>query len=84
MLLINSSKGKFWFNQRKNQVNFLSTDVEHCLQPNLKYPSVIHSLRNQFEEDYIKKGFIYVGKKYGNLGFHLFQLLRKIKFKIIR
>lgn len=84
LLLINSSKGKFWFNQIKNQVNFLSTDVEHCLQPNLKYPSVIHSLRNQFEEDYIKKGFIYVGKKYGNLGFHLFQLLRKIKFKIIR
>lgn len=78
LLLINSAKGKFWFDQIKAQVYFLSTDVEHCLQPNLQYPSVIHSLRNQFEEDYIKKGFIYVGKKYGNLGFHLFQLLHKI------
>ena len=86
LVLINSEKGRIWFEHIKNQIDFIPTDVEHCLQPNLQYPSVIHPLRNQFEEDYIKKGFKYVGRKYGNLGlrFQLFQLLRKIKHRIIR
>lgn len=84
LVLINSEKGKIWFDRIKNQIDFIPTDFEHCLQPNLQYPSVIHPLRNQFEGDYIKRGFIYVGKKYGNLGFRLFQFLRKIKYRIIR
>lgn len=38
------------------------------LQPNLLHPSEIHPLRQTFEEDYAKHGFLYVARKYGDMG----------------
>ena len=51
------------------------------MQPNLQHPSVIHPKRDEFEKDYIKYGFVYVAKKYGNLGwkYKVLNSLRKVK-----
>ena len=51
------------------------------MQPNLQHPSVIHPKRDEFEKDYIKYGFVYVAKKYGNLGwkYRVLDSLKKVK-----
>ena len=46
-------------------MNVVPANLEDCLQPNLKHPSVIHPKRMAFERDYQHKGFEYVMKKYG-------------------
>ena len=81
ILLINTIKGKELFNFIKPEINFIKTNIEHCLQPNLKFPTIMNSKKDEFEKDYIKYGFIYVAKKYGNLGwkYKVLDSLRKVK-----
>jgi coenzyme F420-reducing hydrogenase beta subunit len=69
LVLINTSKGKSWFDVIKKDINYIESDTSNCLQPNLQHPTVMHYKRNAFEKDYIDKGFMYVVKKYGNKGF---------------
>jgi coenzyme F420-reducing hydrogenase beta subunit len=64
LVLVNSEKGKKWFEAAKQDINYIETNMENCLQPNLQHPSAIHPKRNDFERDYQKKGFEYVLKKY--------------------
>lgn len=54
--------------------------LEDCLQPNLQQPSAQHPKREAFERDYMKKGFEYVYKKYGEDSF--INKYRKVKKKI--
>lgn len=68
LVLVNSLKGRVLFSEVKEKVDYIQTDVKHCLQPNLQHPSVIHPKRDAFERDYVKHGFVYVGKKYGDMG----------------
>lgn len=51
------------------------------MQPNLQHPTPIHPLRHQFEEDFIRYGFPYAGKKYGDLAFRtkVRRLLQSVK-----
>ena len=51
------------------------------MQPNLKGPSSISEHRFSFEKDYAKKGFLYVGQKYGDLGwkYSLIYMAQNIK-----
>ena len=86
LLLINTLKGKNLFAEIENRIEFIQTEVKNCLQHNLQFSSIIHPLRELFEEDYANRGFIYIGKKYGNLSFsyRLFQLLRSAKHKLFR
>ena len=44
------------------------TDPQHCMQLNLQSPTAIHPRRDDFERDYINHGFLYVGRKYGDIG----------------
>ena len=46
----------------------IPVELSKCLQPNLQQPSVFGKKWKQFEKDFINKGFIYVGKKYGDMG----------------
>ena len=39
-----------------------------CMQPQLKQPSKLHPDYQRFVYDYETKGFLYVAKKYGDLG----------------
>lgn len=68
LVLLNSEKGRRLFHQVKGELDYIPTDMEHCIQPNLEHPTVIHPKRDAFERDYVKYGFVYVGKKYGDMG----------------
>lgn len=86
LLLINTEKGRNWFNKIRDKVNFIKTDTTYCLQHNLQYPSVISSVRTEFEKDYISKGFVFCAKKYGNVGLkcQIKDFLIKVKHKLLR
>lgn len=78
LVLVNSDKGRDLFGSIKNSVNYVKTDTQYCMQPNLQHPSIIHSQREDFERDYIKHGFIYVAKKYADMGWrYKFWTLKK-------
>lgn len=79
LVLVNTAKGKELFDAVKHQMNCIQTDTTNCLQPNLQYPSEIHPLRDSFEQDYQKHGFVYVAKKYGDLGWRF--KMRRLKQK---
>ena len=81
LVLINTLKGQKLFEEVKEHIHYIQTDTKHCLQPNLQHPSAIHPKRDDFEKDYIRNGFVYVAKKYGNLGwkYEVLDKLRKIK-----
>lgn len=68
LVLVNTEKGRKLFDKIKSQMNLRISDRESCLQPNLQHPSEIHPLRQAFEEDYKKHGFLYVARKYGDMG----------------
>ena len=65
LILVNTEKGRELFDKIKDRMNVVPANLEDCLQPNLRHPSVIHPKRMAFECDYQRKGFEYVMKKYG-------------------
>lgn len=79
LVLVNSAKGRLLFDVVKEQVNYIKTDTAKCIQPNLQHPSEIHPLRDAFESDYQKHGFVYVAQKYGDLGWRY--KVRRLKQK---
>lgn len=74
LVLINSPKGENVFENTKWNIDYIKSNTKDCLQPNLKAPSKFPENREQFWIDYNRHGFLFVGKKYGNMG-----LLYKIK-----
>lgn len=68
LLLINSEKGLEIFEKRKEELNYLSTTQELCIQPNLQHPSKFNIQWIEFEKLYKKQGFAAVAKRYGSLG----------------
>lgn len=89
LLLINTKKGQDIFEESKNKLNYLSTSQTLCTQPNLQHPSIFHNQWIKFENLYVKKGFLNVAKKYGNLGWRYKasqgkQFIKSIIKKIIK
>ena len=68
LVLLNTGKGLHLFENVKPQLDVREADTKVCLQPNLLHPSEIHPLRQTLEEDYAKHGFLYVARKYGDMG----------------
>ena len=68
LVLLNTEKGIRLFESVKSQLDIREADTKVCLQPNLQHPSVIHPRRQAFEEDYARHGFLYVARKYGDMG----------------
>ncbi|MDD6472749.1 MAG: Coenzyme F420 hydrogenase/dehydrogenase, beta subunit C-terminal domain, partial [Bacteroidales bacterium] len=68
LVLVNTSKGRHLFDEVKSCMNYLASDTQSCLQYNLQHPSQALPFRDKFERDYIKHGFVYVMKHYGNIG----------------
>ena len=85
LLLVNTTKGRQLFSEIADQINFLATNTQHCLQHNLEHPSIISPLRTEFEQNFISRGFVYCAKKYGDIGLRhrIYSLLRKVKHKIL-
>lgn len=78
LVLCNTEKGRQLFETVKNRMHTIPVELTNCLQPNLQHPSEIHSKRMDFERDYTRKGFVFVMKKYGNLGWR-FQIQKNIQ-----
>lgn len=86
LVLLNTPKGKSLFERVKKNIYFMESDTTECLQPQLCYPIVLNSRRNEFIADYKNHGFEYVGKKYADLGLksNIIKFLRKIKRRILK
>ena len=70
LVLINSEKGKYLFNAVKPYIQYIQSNANDCLQPQLQHPSQKNPHREQFEYDFEQKGFQYVARKYGAIGFN--------------
>lgn len=68
LVLINSDKGHDLLDEVASQFYLVRSNTTDCLQPQLQHPATAHPKRNAFISDYKKKGFLYVAKRYGNLG----------------
>ena len=86
LVLVNTEKGRKLFEAVKDRMNTIPAELENCLQPNMMHPSEIHPKRDQFEEDYTKRGFKYVMCKYSDLGWkwQLRYKIRRLKNKLLR
>lgn len=86
LILINTNKGLHLFENIKDKMVVFQANIEDCLQPNLCYPSKINPKRIDFEKDYVRKGLVYVMKKYADIGwkfqFNLF--VKKVLFHLKR
>lgn len=84
LVLVNTEKGRELFEAVKERMTVIPAKLEDCLQPNLQHPSVIHPQRMSFECDYERKGFLYVMKKYGDMGWRhkVATLSAKVKKRI--
>ena len=65
LVFLNTEKGKKLFEKVRERMITIPAELDNCMQPNLKHPTVFDSRRNKFEQDYKNKGFEYVFKKYG-------------------
>lgn len=84
LLICNTDKGKYLFDNVLDSINVLTLEQDKCLQPNLQNPTVFNSNYVKFEKDYIEGGFMRVARKYGDLGInYLFKrLLQKSRTAI--
>lgn len=85
LVLVNTKKGRHLFSEIADQIHYLKTDTQHCLQHNLECPSLISPQRAAFEQDFISHGFVYCAKKYGDIGIRhkVYRFLGKVKHKIL-
>lgn len=64
LLLINTQKGKEWFDHIGESINSIKITVAQCLQPQLEKPTELSPLSEKFEKDFFQHGFLYVSRKY--------------------
>ena len=68
LLFCNTHKGVEIFNLVLKDVVYFPVQLKDCMQPNLQFRIKLNKLYTDFEKEYIKYGFLYVAKKYGNIG----------------
>lgn len=74
LVLVNSKKGDYIFENIKDNINYIKSDTEKCLQPNLYKPASPSSKREVFWNDYLNNSFQYVAKNY--LNYNIFTILK--------
>ena len=57
-----------WFDAIKEDLNYIPTKLENCMQTHLRKPSSIHLKRLDFERDYVLYGLEYTLRKYALIG----------------
>ena len=77
LILINSKKGKEIFTKISRYLEFIETNIDNCLQPQLIRPSTASIERDIFWKDYNKYNFDYIIRKYSSK-----DMLSKIRRKI--
>ena len=66
LVLVNSEKGKQIFECIEKNAQKIS--LQDCIQPQLCHPASLNPAHQKFVRDYETKGFLYVAKKFGDLG----------------
>ena len=81
LVFVNTPKGDQLFKHILPEIHAIQTDLAHCMQPNLEHQSVFSPKYDSFWEDYQRKGFDFVVKKYGDKGFRhkISQFKSKVK-----
>lgn len=69
LLFLNTAKAVGIFSSIKSDIYVIPTKIGLCMQPNMKTPSKFHTDWQEFEKEYLTKGFIWAAKKYGDLGY---------------
>lgn len=69
LILVNSEKGKTLLENISLSNMIKPISFEQCLQPQLQRPSTMNYLCNKFRKDYENRGFLYIAKKYSDIGF---------------
>ena len=64
LILINTAKGQHQFEQIKDKLNVVRAELHNWRQPRLYSPLQADSQRNEFERNFISKGFEAIYKKY--------------------
>ena len=83
LVLINNLKGQNTFNAILSELQYFKSNTIDCIQPNLQSPSLQSPFRDQFEKDFVSKGYKFAMRRLNGLlsnnhGF-LRPLFRKIK-----
>lgn len=78
VVMVNTYKGKQWFDKILEMVDFFELTKEQCWQPNLSHPSIIPDDREKVWEYYLKYGFKKMLVKYGR-----YDILHRIKWMFI-
>lgn len=86
LLFVNSAKGDTIVKNVIDSFIYESVQLEDCLQPQLQYPSKLNPQRPDFIDDYKAHGFMYVAKRYGDMGwrYKLSKTIETIKSIIIK
>lgn len=84
LVLCNTPKGEQLLGATEDCLDIRNAKLEDCYQPNMQSPSSIHDNRDAFEQDYARKGYKFVEKKYGNTGirYKANEIVRKIRIKV--
>lgn len=84
LILVNSERGRIFFESIKNELEYKQTDISDCLQPQLQEPISKNPKQDKFLFDYRTKGMKYVLYKYGDLNyiFRLKAFFHRLKIKI--
>lgn len=85
LVLINTLKGEKYFQYCKEDLEFIKTEIEKCLQPPLVKPFPKPENREKFWKDINEKPFEYIANLYGRNGlkFKLKKLYHKIKDRTV-
>lgn len=79
LVLLHTPKGQQLFEKIQGSLDVRESNSKECLQPNLVQPTPVSERREEFWEDYCRKGIEFVIKKYGTMS-----LKKKIKNKLCK
>lgn len=82
LVLVSTHRGmELWSNVSSGNEDCVKVNLDDLLQPNLIAPSVLNPRAKSFENDYLRRGYDYVSRRYGkySLGNRLDRLVKKIK-----
>lgn len=85
-IIVNTSKGKNFFNLIKNEINYknISFEMVTFQNSNLLYPTLKNEIRNVIYDDFNKYGYKYIAKKYLKTPHYFLEIIKSLIPNYIR
>lgn len=83
LIFVNTGKGCVLLDKIKDRTTIIPTEMENCIQPNLKHPTKFNPKWNSFEQEYKRKGFGYILKTYHNKNNMIVKKILKIVQRLL-